>query len=153
MTYFQLACELVNDKSEIKKRCSKKKKSEDCAGKKKIKHTVELMKNKSLKMRGNKHLKGTVKDFRGVDKNISMIFEFWFEFTSWADWKCMITTVMTKKRKRTHFYFEHFFCVWSSPWNSSLPSPLMKVRGPGQLQTSRDMVQLCSETLMQGEHL
>lgn len=44
--------------------------------KKKIKHTVELMKNKSLKMRGNKHLKGTVKDFRGVDKNISMIFEF-----------------------------------------------------------------------------
>lgn len=50
--------------------------------KKKIKHTVELMKNKSLKMRGNKHLKGTVKDFRGVDKNISMIFEFWFEFTS-----------------------------------------------------------------------
>lgn len=40
------------------------------------------MKNKSLKMRGNKHLKGTVKDFRGVYKNISMIFEFWFEFTS-----------------------------------------------------------------------
>lgn len=57
------------------------------------------MKKKSLKMRGNKHLKGTVKDFIGVDKNISMIFEFWFEFTSWADWKCMITTVMTKKKK------------------------------------------------------
>lgn len=81
MTYFQLACELVNDKSEIKKRCSKKKKVR-IVQEKKIKHTVELMKNKSLKMRGNKHLKGTVKDFRGVDKNISMIFEFWFEFTS-----------------------------------------------------------------------
>lgn len=82
MTYFQLACELVNDKSEIKKRCSKKKKKVRIVQEKKIKHTVELMKNKSLKMRGNKHLKGTVKDFRGVDKNISMIFEFWFEFTS-----------------------------------------------------------------------
>lgn len=33
-------------------------------------------------MRGNKHLTGTVKDFRGVDKNINMIFEFCFEFNS-----------------------------------------------------------------------
>lgn len=48
MTYFQLACELVNDKSEIKNKMQEKK-SEDCAGKKKIEHTVELMKKKILK--------------------------------------------------------------------------------------------------------
>lgn len=64
-------------------------------------------------MRGNKHLKGTVKDFIGVDKNISMIFEFWFEFTSWADWKCMITTVMTKKKKKKDalLLWALFLCV------------------------------------------